>query len=173
MKNQYATLDLKVSKYLEVPDTQDLPEFFEQHGMHDHAQEVFWVITYDAMRNMRTAVEVARGSYTDVVVSIPAVLSAVLAAGTDRFMVVHNHPNGDPEPSAMDLNLTQKIANAASTCGLFFEDHVVIAPPNKTYSMVGKGLMVIDPSVRASRETRIRAKRALVTSVLVRCHERS
>jgi DNA repair protein RadC len=169
VKNQYATIDLKVSKFLEVPDTQNLPDFFATNGMYDAAQETFWVVAYDSMRNIRSAVEVARGSYTDVVVNIPTVLTAVLAAGTDRFMVVHNHPNGDPEPSSMDLNLTQKIANAASTCGLFFEDHVVIAPPNKSYSMVGKGLMVIDPSVRATRESRIRAPKSRVTAMLVRC----
>lgn len=169
MKSQYATLKLDITKQLEVPDTQDLPEFFRSNGMYDHAQETFWVVAYDSMRNMRTAVEVARGSYTDVVVSIPTVLNAVLAAGTDRFIVVHNHPNGDPEPSAMDLNLTQKIANAAATCGLFFEDHIVIAPPAESFSMVGKGLMVIDPTVRRSREARIRTPRAKVSAILVQC----
>jgi len=169
MRSQYATLKLDIQKHLEVPDSQDLPEFFKSNGMYDHAQETFWVLAYDSMRNMRTAVEVARGSYTDVVVSIPTVLTAVLAAGTDRFVVVHNHPNGDPEPSAMDLNLTQKIANAAATCGLFFEDHIVIAPPEQSFSMVGKGLLVIDPSVRASREARIRAPRAKVSTLLVSC----
>ena len=169
MKNQYATIELKQTKYIEVPDTQDLSDFFETNGMYSHAQETFWVIAYDSMRNIRTAVEVARGSYTDVVVHIPTVLTAVLAAGTDRFMVVHNHPNGDPTPSSMDLNLTQKIANAASTCGLFFEDHVVIAPPAESYSMVGRGLMTIDPTVRASREQRIKMPRTKVNAYLVTC----
>jgi DNA repair protein RadC len=169
LKNQYTTLSLKVLRQVEVPDTQDLPAFFRAHGMYDAAQETFWVVAYDSMRNIRSVVEVARGSYTDVVVHLPTVLTAVLAASTDRFIVVHNHPNGNPEPSQMDLNLTQKIANAASTCGLFFEDHIVIAPPNETYSMVGKGMMVIDPTVRASREAKIRAPRGKAIAFMVHC----
>jgi DNA repair protein RadC len=108
----------------------------------DGVQEAFWVVAYDAALNLRTAVEVAKGSYNDVNVSIPAVLSAVLLAGTDRFAVVHNHPSGNTAPSALDMRLTQAIMTAADAVGLFFEDHIIVGPAGGHYSMAERGRLI-------------------------------
>lgn len=169
MRNQYATAELRIIETMETPEASGLQELLKSWGMPMNAQESFWVVAYDGSRNMRSVVEVARGSYNDVVVSIPSILSAVLLAGTDRFMVVHNHPSGDVEPSAPDITLTQKIAKAANACGLTFEDHVIIGPPDKWYSMMANGIMVMGDNVTADRAARIRVPRTLSAPMLVAC----
>ena len=114
----------------------------------------------------------ARGSYNDVVVSISAILSAVLVAGTDRFLVVHNHPSGDVEPSEMDVKLAQKIATAANACGLTFEDHVIIGPPDRYYSMVVSGIMVFSDKLKADRKARVRTTQTIEMPRLIVCGKR-
>lgn len=42
------------------------------------------------------------------------------------FLVVHNHPSGDPSPSAEDLAVTHRLELGAALVGLDFVDHVIV-----------------------------------------------
>ena len=42
-------------------------------------------------------------------------------------MLVHNHPSGDPTPSAEDREVTQRLAKAGRIMGIRILDHVVVA----------------------------------------------
>lgn len=42
------------------------------------------------------------------------------------FILVHNHPSGDPTPSKPDLKATEILSKQAKTLGLTFIDHIVI-----------------------------------------------
>jgi DNA repair protein RadC len=42
------------------------------------------------------------------------------------FALAHNHPYGDPSPSAEDTTLNDRIAEAAAVVGLTFVDHVIV-----------------------------------------------
>lgn len=50
------------------------------------------------------------------------------------FILVHNHPSGDPNPSQQDLKITEIIVHQAKTLGLIFVDHIIIG--NDYYSFV-------------------------------------
>jgi len=39
---------------------------------------------------------------------------------------VHNHPSGDPAPSAADLHVTRQLREAAKTVDIAFLDHVIV-----------------------------------------------
>jgi DNA repair protein RadC len=41
-------------------------------------------------------------------------------------VLFHNHPSGDPEPSAEDLALTRRLAQAGTLMGIEVLDHVVL-----------------------------------------------
>ena len=41
-------------------------------------------------------------------------------------MVVHNHPSGDPTPSAEDKEITTRLQRGAEMLGLQLLDHVVL-----------------------------------------------
>ena len=114
-------------------------------GLATQTQESVWVIAYDAAMNIRTVVEVNKGTYATVGVHIPALFSAVLLAGSDRFMVAHNHPTGDVNPTAADIRTTQAIMAAANPLGLFFEDHHIVGPSGQHYSFSKHKLLVPAP----------------------------
>jgi len=40
---------------------------------------------------------------------------------------VHNHPSGDPMPSAADLEMTRRIRDALRAVGIELHDHLIIA----------------------------------------------
>jgi DNA repair protein RadC len=56
------------------------------------------------------------------------VLAAALREpGAAAILVAHNHPSGDPAPSADDRAVTRRLAKAAELVGLELVDHVIVA----------------------------------------------
>src|SRR6266404_1909578 len=100
-ETRYATIHLTVER--EMPSAASLPDVLHQLGLSDQTQEAMWVIAYDSVQNIRTVVEIARGNYHEMDVSIPAVLSVPLLASCDRFEIAHNHPSGDTAPTVLDV----------------------------------------------------------------------
>jgi len=43
------------------------------------------------------------------------------------LVLVHNHPSGDPTPSAEDRNVTQRLRRAGALLGVPVMDHIVVA----------------------------------------------
>ena len=100
-------------------------------------QEVFLVVILDVRGNLRGVAEVARGQRSRVAVGVTDVMRVVrachimdlvLLAGGEAFLVVHNHPTGNPSPSKADVELYRTVKDAAAPYGseLTFLDHVVI-----------------------------------------------
>ena len=55
------------------------------------------------------------------------VFSPVLRAGAAAFVLVHNHPSGDPTPSRADREVTRALREAAALVGVSMLDHLVVA----------------------------------------------
>lgn len=149
LKVYYATVQLNVLREAPAPDLRDLPGLCEEWGLNTSAVECFWVVAFDAMQTVRCIVEVARGNQFNVQVDISTIFDAIRAAGTNRFYVMHNHPSSGLKPTKKDLMLTKQIAVAAAISALHFEDHVILAPPDRWYSLVEHGHM--SPSAEIAR----------------------
>lgn len=50
--------------------------------------------------------------------------------GASNFILVHNHPSGNSQPSDNDLLLTKKIANIADLMGIKLLDHLIVCKNN-------------------------------------------
>lgn len=117
--------------------TADIGADLAAMGLSNAVQEEVWVVTIDGSRQVRRYYTVAKGNYHDCDVSLPALLSPVFLSATDRFVVAHNHPSGTLEPTQHDFNMTWRIGEAADMLDLIFEDHLIVAPGGKWYSMRG------------------------------------
>jgi DNA repair protein RadC len=53
----------------------------------------------------------------------------VITHSAYSFILVHNHPSGDPSPSEADLRLTRRIKEASRVLELNLIDHVIIGSP--------------------------------------------
>lgn len=67
-----------------------------------------------------------RGSDAYTIVEPRQVFREALAAGAAAVILGHNHPSGDPTPSAQDRDVTQRVARAGRIVGVALVDHVVI-----------------------------------------------
>lgn len=73
--------------------------------------------------------EVFRGSLNECIAHPRDLLRKVLIHNAHVFILVHNHPSGDPTPSEADLRLTRRLREASEATGLRLQDHVIIGTP--------------------------------------------
>lgn len=72
---------------------------------------------------------------------------AAILAGATALVVAHNHPSGDPAPSAADQQITHVLRDAAKIIDIELLDHVIVgdvkADPQKVghYSFREAGLL--------------------------------
>ncbi len=81
-----------------------------------------------------------RGTVDQSVVYVRKVIERALAHKASGFVVVHNHPSGDPTPSDHDRELTQTLKVAAATVGVRFLDHLIIGETTP-FSFKANGLL--------------------------------
>ncbi|WP_110208013.1 JAB domain-containing protein [Nocardioides daejeonensis] len=84
------------------------------------------VLVADAANRALRLVPVATGGLDSSPLPVREVLQAVLRYDGRAFALAHNHPSGDPIPSARDREATAAVERAADAVGLRFLDHVVI-----------------------------------------------
>ncbi|GGB01483.1 DNA repair protein RadC [Allosediminivita pacifica] len=67
-----------------------------------------------------------RGAVDHVPVYPREVVKRALELNATALILVHNHPSGDPTPSAADIEMTRKVEEAARTLGITLHDHLII-----------------------------------------------
>lgn len=162
---QLARLELNVTEKVPLEHHEGITSYVHEHGDVPHPgviartmaklglsramQEVGWVLAINNSTEAYHLVEVARGTTCELPVHKATLYSAVLTAGTDRFVFIHNHPGSAITPTQADIDLTQEIAEGSDLLGLRLEDHYIIsADPNEYFSLRAHGLyeVTIDAS---------------------------
>ena len=91
------------------------------------AHEELWMLALDGRGHLRAARCVARGGLHGAAVRASDPLRVALRVDASAFVLVHNHPSGDPTPSREDVTLTARVATAAQLAGVALLDHVVVS----------------------------------------------
>ncbi|MCC7304336.1 DNA repair protein RadC [bacterium] len=69
----------------------------------------------------------AKGTTDSVMLDVRDLLYYAIKYRSRNFIVVHNHPSGDPTPSSEDVTLTKRIKIAAELLSLQFVDHIIVS----------------------------------------------
>lgn len=77
------------------------------------------------------------GCTTQTIVSPADTLRTALLLGGTGFILAHNHPSGDPSPSAQDVRVTRSIREGAAAVDLHFLDHLILGDPSNDPAGVG------------------------------------
>jgi DNA repair protein RadC len=101
--------------------------------------EVFGVLCLTTRYDPLAFHEVSRGSLDATTVHPREVFKAAVLINAAAIIVGHNHPSGDPQPSADDCQLTERLRRAGELLGIPLIDHVVIGHGGRFYSFVEHG----------------------------------
>jgi len=89
-------------------------------------QEHLRVLLLDAKSRVLTTHSVYVGKLDGVDIRIADVFREAVRRGSAALVVVHNHPSGDPTPSAEDVRVTKQMKQAGDMLGIDVLDHVII-----------------------------------------------
>jgi DNA repair protein RadC len=92
-------------------------------------REYLHVVLLNAKQNLIKVVTVSQGSVNESLAHPREVFKPVITHSAYSFIMVHNHPSGDPAPSEADLRLTRRILEASRILQIQLLDHVIIGAP--------------------------------------------
>lgn len=99
-----------------------------------HVHEVILAAALDGRSNFLGEVVLAKGGAHGACVRPADVLRPIIRIGASAFVLVHNHPSGDPTPSQEDIDLTQALTNIGELVGVPLVDHVIIGARGGGYA---------------------------------------
>ena len=102
-------------------------------GLHEQAEESFYIFTLDTKNKINGIFEVSRGSLNSTIVHPREVFKRALLQNASSIMLVHNHPSGDPTPSREDLEITNRLIEAGNLLGIKVLDHIIIGDNESSY----------------------------------------
>jgi DNA repair protein RadC len=88
--------------------------------------EKFWVLCLNRRNRLRKRVEVSSGTATAALAHPREVFRSAIREASAAVVCAHNHPSGDPSPSAADIQLTRQLREAAAAVDIPLLDHVII-----------------------------------------------
>ncbi|HYP16519.1 MAG TPA: DNA repair protein RadC [Opitutus sp.] len=88
--------------------------------------EKFWVLCLNRKNRLIRRVEVTSGTATAALAHPREVFREAIRESATAVICSHNHPSGDPAPSAADVQLTRQLREAAVAIDISLLDHVIV-----------------------------------------------
>jgi len=111
---------------IQLRTAEDLAAIARGELAHARRERVI-VVLCDGANHVQRVVTVSEGAVDRSVVPVREILNAVLRHDGRAFAIAHNHPSGTVEPSDADHRATASVRAAATTVGLRFLGHLVVA----------------------------------------------
>jgi len=108
-----------------VRSPRDVVEYFAPR-MEDLPVEEFHVAVLDAQHRLERDITITRGLLSSSLVHPREVFREAIAERAAAVILVHNHPSGDPVPSADDRAITEQLVAAGRLLDIPVHDHVII-----------------------------------------------
>jgi DNA repair protein RadC len=93
----------------------------------DH--ECLRVVLLNAKQHLIKVCTVSQGIVNEALGHPREIFKPAITHSAYSFILVHNHPSGDPSPSEADMRLTRRILEASRILQLHLIDHVIIGSP--------------------------------------------
>ena len=104
-------------------------------------REAFWVLMLNGKNVVIGVNLVSVGALTAALVHPREVVKPLILGSAAAAILVHNHPSGDPTPSAEDLALTKRLGEVGELVGIRVLDHIVIGHDGAFRSLADDGLL--------------------------------
>jgi DNA repair protein RadC len=92
------------------------------------------------------------------------VFAPAVSGGASSLLLAHNHPSGDPEPSADDVAVTRQLVESGDLLGIPVRDHVVLGD-GRYVSLMERGLLGGEAKLPTAGPGRARERGSTVVPV--------
>ncbi len=114
-------------------------------GLAGLQQEELHGLFLDRRRRVLARRRLTSGSEGFTVVDPRQIFRVALGVGAQAVVLAHNHPSGDPTPSRLDQQVTDRVVEAGRVLGIVLVDHLVVGD-ERSVSFAEEGRLGPDPS---------------------------
>ena len=93
------------------------------HGL---VVEKFWVLSLNRRNRLLKCTEITSGTATNTLAHPREVFREAIKESAAAVLCAHNHPSGDPAPSAADIRMTRQLREASHAVDIALLDHLII-----------------------------------------------
>lgn len=112
-------------KKIQVKTTKDVAKLL-MNEMRFLKKEIVKIIVLNNKNEILTIKDIGMGIANFVELGLKDVLLEPIKLEAPKFIIVHNHPSGNPTPSKQDIIFTEKLAEMSGKLGIELLDHIVI-----------------------------------------------
>ena len=127
-------------KDIQVKSTTDVVRLEEVKEIRNAMQENMILIGLDRGNNIRTLNLMGIGTNKNIMVDSKDILRTALMSGSDRIILVHNHPSNTLKASPEDLHFTNITNKFLGVFNIQLLDHIIVTE-NEHLSMVNESLV--------------------------------
>lgn len=118
-------LNKKVSIFLKPEDI-----FNELREIRIARKEHFVTLFLDTRNQEIKRETICVGSLNMNIIHPREVFEPAIKCNTSQIIITHNHPSGNPEPSAEDVLVTKRLIKAGELLGIEILDHIIVTKNN-------------------------------------------
>lgn len=127
----------KVEESLQILNSRDVVNLMQDKIAYlDH--EEFWAIYLNQANRILHTCQISKGGISSTGVDTRIVIQEAVLNKATQIILCHNHPSGSVRPSRIDIQLTEKIRNAAELMDLLLVDHIIVHK-ERYYSFAEEG----------------------------------
>ena len=104
----------------------------------DLPNEELWILALNNSSRLIKKVRVSVGGISQTAADVRLIMRILVEVSATQFVVVHNHPSGNNQPSGNDKQVTEKLIQAGKVFDIRLIDHVIIAG-DTYYSFADEG----------------------------------
>src|SRR3989344_25245 len=112
-----------------IKSARDVFEYASQRLI-TNQQETFMILLLDSKNRIVKDEVISIGTLNASIIHPREVFKSAIRESANSIILVHNHPSGDPEPSAEDEQITKKLFEAGELLRIKVLDHVIIGKDN-------------------------------------------
>ena len=101
-------------------------------------KEFVYIVLLDSECCVIDAVQMQKGTVDQASVYIREVIETLLKYHAVSFVLIHNHPFGNPRPSPADVKITQELQETTAKMNITMQDHFIVSPSGvNSFQMMG------------------------------------
>ena len=108
-----------------IQSARDVFEYASQRLIANQ-QEQFMILLLDSKNRIVKDEVISIGTLNASIIHPREVFKSAIRESANSIILVHNHPSGDPEPSAEDEQITKKLFEAGELLNIKVLDHIIV-----------------------------------------------
>lgn len=133
-----AILDSRLRAHGEILSDPNMVQTYLRGKLQHQEREVFAVLLLDTRHRLLSYQELFFGTVDGAEVHPREIVKAALLVNATAVVMVHNHPSGNPEPSAADRAVTARVKQGLALVDIRLLDHFIVAG-DQVVSLAAKG----------------------------------